>query len=513
MRELSDTTRFTLVGIMWSVVLFAASYQVPFTYDDISQILANPHVQNGLDWRMLSTDPTRSQRLVQNVTFALNWKISGMATWSYHLFNIAVHLVNSVLFFHVLGLLGVSRIVRWMSCLFFLVHPLQLEAVTYVMGRNELLKMFVTLVALRLYLSPRRRPWVIHGLLALSLLVKETCVLTPLLFLAFDHLVKGHTLRTVNWREHAVYASHALWFLVWTRLLTFGSASDAIGFDLYPFWDYVASNLHYAWFYVVLLVNPAEQSIYHEWIQSPPWHTVALGVLVYSALGAAFYRARTRQPLVAFVIVFFLVSHLPNSTFLQFINPLAENRLYQGNAAIFFLLSCALANIPWRTLVPPLMVLFCLYFAASHLLLLRTWQHSHLVWSYALEKYPQASLPNGVLALYHVKHGHCREAIHHYELSCDSFPFKRHRPNCLGQLADIHLIMGNKDRALEVFERMKRYPTELRDLIFYLNIVSLATKLGLDHEVATWMALAKRYIANFETRYRFMPTPTGVKCE
>src|SRR5208337_4870979 len=100
-------------------------------------------------------------------TFALNYRINGLAVTGYHIVNIAIHIANSILVY-LLVLLTFrtpfmarssikqnSRHIAFFSALIFASHPLQTEAVTYVFQRFASLAAFFYLGSLTAYIKSR----------------------------------------------------------------------------------------------------------------------------------------------------------------------------------------------------------------------------------------------------------------------------------------------------------------------------------------------------------------------
>ena len=90
---------FTLVGY-WN------SFDVPLVFDDLLTIQANSGVQFG-DNLHLSIWATRP---ILYLTFALNYALHGQQVWGYHLVNFVLHFLNGVLVLlianHIFGRFG-----------------------------------------------------------------------------------------------------------------------------------------------------------------------------------------------------------------------------------------------------------------------------------------------------------------------------------------------------------------------------------------------------------------------
>src|SRR5205085_9134484 len=87
--------------------------------------------------------PNNVARPVVGLTFAINYAVSGLEVWSYHLFNLLVHLLAALALFGVARRALVSARLRmgfgasstWLAAavaLVWAVHPLQTQSVTYV---------------------------------------------------------------------------------------------------------------------------------------------------------------------------------------------------------------------------------------------------------------------------------------------------------------------------------------------------------------------------------------------
>jgi len=107
-------------------------------------------------------------------TFWLEHKLWGLNPAGYHVVNVALHGVNTVLLWRILDRLEVPG--AWLAAALFAVHPMQAEAVTWVMGRKDVLSTLFYLTAAGCWLSCRERPRI--GIQALMLLLFAAGMLT-----------------------------------------------------------------------------------------------------------------------------------------------------------------------------------------------------------------------------------------------------------------------------------------------------------------------------------------------
>ncbi len=82
-------------------------------------------------------------------TFALDYIISGIKPLAYHLTSNSIHIFNSILVFWLIRQAFKRNLLAFLVSVFFLVHPLQTEAITYISGRGDSLAamfMFLSLI-------------------------------------------------------------------------------------------------------------------------------------------------------------------------------------------------------------------------------------------------------------------------------------------------------------------------------------------------------------------------------
>ncbi|MCY2932260.1 MAG: hypothetical protein NTV86_22745 [Planctomycetota bacterium] len=230
--------------VWWCAALIVAagagawcnSFQGPFLFDDEGAIVANPTIRRLWPIGPVLTPPAQGQaaqrRPVANVSLAIDYAISGLDVWSYHATNLAVHLLAG------LTLLGVVRrtldsprlrvrfgghslgLATTVAGLWVL-HPLQTEAVTYVIQRTEVLAGLFYLLTLYAVIrgahSPTPRRWYAAAVAACLLAMgsKESAVSAPLVVLLYDRLFLGERWAQVWGRRWGLYAGlAATWGLV-----------------------------------------------------------------------------------------------------------------------------------------------------------------------------------------------------------------------------------------------------------------------------------------------------------
>jgi hypothetical protein len=187
-----------------TVLAYYPGMAAGFYFDDLQNILHAPALHwNELSWSNSASalqDARVTSRPVANISMALNHLAAGLDPAPYHWTNLVIHLAAGLALFWVITLFqrhhGVSpgdQNIALLAVLLFLVHPLNIQATTYVVQRMTSLSTLFVLLALGSYVSGRcgsgpvsRRGWYLLAVTGFLLAVgsKELgFLLLPLLLL------------------------------------------------------------------------------------------------------------------------------------------------------------------------------------------------------------------------------------------------------------------------------------------------------------------------------------------
>ena len=172
---------YLAVGAAAAIVYLAVLWN-GFALDDVTIIFANPlvHQLSGV-WRAFAAPyfppnlDTSVYRPLVVATYALDW-LTGSTVW-FHVVNLAWHVAASVLV-AVLGRRWAGEAAGLVAGIVFAVHPVHVEAVANVVGRNELMAAVFTLLALYAALE-RESVLLSAAALAAGLLSKENAAVAP----------------------------------------------------------------------------------------------------------------------------------------------------------------------------------------------------------------------------------------------------------------------------------------------------------------------------------------------
>lgn len=130
------------------------------------------------------------------ISFAIQYKLSDASPGLFHVVNFIFHLLNTLLVFYLIFLITKRLEVAFIVSLFFGIHPMHVESVSWISEHKDLLYTFFYIIALISYViyirNTRKFQYLILSLLlfSLSLFSKSAAVIFPLVLILFDYYYK-----------------------------------------------------------------------------------------------------------------------------------------------------------------------------------------------------------------------------------------------------------------------------------------------------------------------------------
>jgi tetratricopeptide (TPR) repeat protein len=190
-------------------LLYSKTFQSPIIFDDWLHIEANRHIQvTSLSWdaiRKAAFESPLEHRPVPYITLAFNYYFDRFNLPGYHLVNILVHLAAGIFLYLLLKttlLLQEKEKSTEDVCLFsfaatmiWLVHPLHIQSVTYIIQRMNSMAAMFYMLSLLLYVrgrlargNPRQSAFFVGSLVSgvLALGSKENAATLPFFILLYE---------------------------------------------------------------------------------------------------------------------------------------------------------------------------------------------------------------------------------------------------------------------------------------------------------------------------------------
>ncbi|MGD1032032.1 MAG: tetratricopeptide repeat protein [Opitutaceae bacterium] len=140
------------VLIALALIAYGPIWHAGFIWDDDSMLTANPMIRarDGLI-QFWFTKNALDYWPVTSSTLWLEWRLWGLNPLGYHLTNLALHLAGVALLWSVLRRLRVPG--AWLAALIFAVHPVNVESVTWIAERKNLLALLFYLISILWFLK------------------------------------------------------------------------------------------------------------------------------------------------------------------------------------------------------------------------------------------------------------------------------------------------------------------------------------------------------------------------
>lgn len=363
-----------LVALTFTI--YSGTYDHPFAFDDANSITENWIAQvSELSGSNLYAAAFKSRpdgrRPLAFASFAVNHAFGGLNPRGYHAVNIAIHAVNGVLvyFFALLTFRQLHRLTTkerrgstpdWSvpMALFaaglFVAHPIQTQAVTYIVQRMTSMATLFYLLALLCYLLGRLQPWGAWRIslwcgvpicFALSWGSKQLALPLILIIPLYEwFFFQDLSIAWFKRRDVQVIALVALLLAVgvglagmatfeektaWNPLVRLNNGYSQRDFTMMERL-YTQPRVVLRYMYLLALPIPDNLSLLHEIetstsLFSPPSSILSLAT-IFGLLGLAIWLA-PRQRLISFAILWFFIHLAIESTILP-LEMMYEHRLY-----------------------------------------------------------------------------------------------------------------------------------------------------------------------------------------
>lgn len=420
-----------------AAVAYAPSFAVPFQFDDYARLGQNRALQHGQFSEALNWLGTA--RPLPALTLMLNYRLTGFDPFWFHALNFAVHLLATAgVFALAVTLCRAPRLrAQWppdralllatAAAALFACHPLQTQAVTYIIQRYASIVALFYLWAVVCYLRARNRQaggepggplpyFVATAVLALcAVLSKENAASLPGALLLAEWIGFGWPRR---WRAIAIAAALVLamvavpvvWKAMFWKRAERGAPSlvaqlwraegaapvPAVDGETPPF-TYLRTQALVLPRYLRLVVLPWGQNIDHDVPLADSLSAPVLAGCAFLAglagLGCAQVR---RRPLIAFAILWFFVTLSVESSIIGLSDVIAEHRMYLPMAGVALgvgaLYVAAAERVPRAALAAGALIvtgLVALTFARNVV-----WLSPITLWLDAAEKSPHKARPH-----------------------------------------------------------------------------------------------------------------------
>jgi cytochrome c-type biogenesis protein CcmH/NrfG len=507
--------------VMFVFIIYHSSIRGPFVFDDVANIQDNPQIRlTNLTFKGIiraGFDSPSRYRPVANISFALNYYINRYDVACYHLVNILIHITTGIFLFYfiktTLGLLSVHNLnplfeknappnkrtllihkstkssklisrrsidstsnglffISFFATFIWLVHPVQTQAVSYIVQRMNCMAAMFYILSLLLYVKARLANinWeklvlysgcILSGILSLG--SKEIAATLPFFIFLYEwYFFQEVSLKWI--KRNSIYLLCLLFIIFFMALLYLGAHPMEKILSDYSHRDFtlgqrLLTEFRVVIYYISLILfpHPLRLNLLHDFSIShsllDPMTTLYSIVAITGMLVTAILLAK-KERLLSFGILWFLGNLVVESSFIG-LEIIFEHRVYLPS--MFFIL--IFVNLIYR-FVDSKWILYVLLCAVGITLSVWTYQRNIVwsddvsLWEDCVNKSPNKSRQHYNLGVVLARNGNFDDAIEHYlkalKINPDYSEAYYNLGNALARKGDDKAAIYNYHKALQI---------------------------------------------------------------
>ncbi|MFA5780112.1 MAG: tetratricopeptide repeat protein [Elusimicrobiota bacterium] len=362
--------------VLATTVVYYNSLKTPFIFDDVLKIVENPDIKELSNLKTKLVYPYSKQypnfsrndpsRPLTYLTFTLNYYFGKLNTFGYHLFNLVMHIFNAILLFFltkkIISLLLTSQSPNlsisqsltfpFFTALFFAIHPINTNAVTYIFSRSDVLATFFYILSLLFFIKTFEKNKKLYILSLLCFIValfsKQIAVTLPAIVLISDYIFLNNfsIKKTIDKKYYHIPFWALLFIYLLSRYFYLGGLGD-VEVEVTKVWNrysYLIIQPDIILRYLKLLFIPIGFCIEHR---IEPAKILELKTIIsFLSLAVIFwltyrtYKKKTDiSKIILFCVLWFFIILSPTSSFFPTTSPLVENRLYLSGFGFYFFIT------------------------------------------------------------------------------------------------------------------------------------------------------------------------------
>lgn len=501
-------------------LIYSNTFEAPWQLDDYPNILSDPAIhfeeitKDSIReiFYSSSNDGKRVYRPIPRLSFAINWLFHQDDVEGYHFVNLFIHLLNTLVLFSFLWTLfetprlnsrypnAESRFfIAFLASAFWAVHPIQTQAVTYVVQRMTSLAALFYLLSMLFYLKGRLASSLCRKIIlyffclsgyVFALGSKENTILLPISLVLIEAIFfSRYSIRRVSPKKF-FYVSFAFFFVVVFSLFVLnfsrgsGLAKLMHAYENRPFTldERLMTQPRVLFFhlYQIFFPNLNHYSFMHDIKVSQslwdPLTTLPAIFCLFLVGGVAVWRGG-RNPLLSFAILFYLLNHLVESSFIP-LEMVFEHRNYLPSMFLFLPVSAGILFLIKRHVYHRASIFILPFLMLT--LSLATYQRNEVwatdlsLWKDTYEKAPRLARPAHNLAAAIYTHDSQQYALA-LELNRQAlngiFMRKERRAQTFFNVGVIHHQIGNIEKSMESFRRATTIMPKHEKAIYNLSML------------------------------------------
>ncbi len=480
---------FILIAVI-GILAYANSFQNTFQFDDgyhiieTNKIKSMDNVLKASHWKDISNRPLAFFTLAVDYKLADKDAAGTPGVTGFHITNLIFHILAGFMaFLLALEIMSLSVfkknkiisdygvLIAFFTAAIFIAHPIQTQAVTYIIQRMAVMAGFFYMGAVLLYLKGRKsqldkkqlKAWKPYAFYAgafiagiLGFLSKQNAITFPLAFILVEILFIRNDEQKIDRKFLTIFASAV------GVIIAFGIAINGLPaeYDKISRSEYLFTQFRVIIKYWQLMFLPIGQHLDYYWRVSTTlwgWPELTSLAAILLTIGLAVWLFMKKWFIASFAIFWFYLTISLESSIIPIRDVIFEHRLYMAVFGFGFAISyIAFYFLSKRKAIYPVVALSLLtviYIGAS-LNRNSVWKNPYTLWSDSVKKSPKRERAWYWLATYYMSEKDMENAMKCYDTSikCNpGFPLAYNgRGNLKKESNDLKGAIVDYDKAIKL---------------------------------------------------------------
>jgi tetratricopeptide (TPR) repeat protein len=464
--NISSKEQAIILSIILAFVILAVFWQVNqfdfVNFDDYVYVTQNSHIQSGIKlggirWAFSSTYAEFWHPLTW-LSLMLDYQLFGLNAGGYHLTNVILHILSSLLLFWLFNRLTEAIWKSAFVAALFALHPMHVESVAWVAERKDVLSAFFWMLTLYLYVYYIEKPvirrylFVLFGFIC-ALMSKAVVITLPAIMILLDYWplrrFQSHKGNLFLWqlKEKTPFFVLSAVFVILTFYAHFKASVK-----YYPF-NYRAVNAPVAFVtYLEKTFWPHDMACFYPLsLQLPNWQVFG-SVLLIIFISLAVIALVKRLPYLFVGWLWFAITILPVIGIIKISSfAMADRYHYLPSIGIAVMLAWGIPDLLKREetrkkILLPMGILFLAIMALIAWQQCGYWKNSIALSNHALRVTKDNDVAHGILAYALFEKGKLQKAIEH---SSEAIRLNPNHDKAYENRAVLYFKLGQYQHAIE----------------------------------------------------------------
>ncbi|MFA5857630.1 MAG: tetratricopeptide repeat protein [Elusimicrobiota bacterium] len=407
------------------------------------------------------------------LSFMVEHAVVKLTPFVYHLNSLLLHLLNCGLaFLFIYILTGKNAVAAFIAATFFGVHPVQVQAVAWVAGRDDVLYCVTYLLSLIMYLkyieNPSQGKYYTYSIICfyISIMSKTSAVTLPLILFLIDYWY-GKKIDKSNILEKLPYFAGVLFFGVMAALAQLTNEVPRTKLMRYNFSDNVLGTFDDFVFYFNKMFYPNDLSCFYAEFRLEKEKYISVFLVLVTLLIVGATKKVTKK--IVFGSLFFLITLAPVLKMTTG-RPTSDHRLYLSLLGVTYLLGELFSWLyyalhanekVYENIKKGLVITIaaCITLTLGYLTWERTkvWKDSIVLWTDAINKNPFLFLAYSNRSHAYMELGQYDKAIE----DCNKIIEMRiGYADAVRQIGDVYSKLKKYDKAEEYYAKLEKVPQD-----------------------------------------------------